>query len=164
MRWDLRLAARLQRVVPRVIHGTARFTRPLTMGVRAVILDRRSAVPRVFLVRHSYVAGWHLPGGAVEPGESVGDCLRREVREECAIAVAGTPRLFGIYFNRKTSRRDHVAVYVVEDFQVLEPRRPDWEIVEAGFFGRERLPHDATAATRARLAEVLDGQPAGSDW
>ncbi len=164
MRWGLRLPAGLQRLAPRVIHGAARFTRPLTMGVRAVILDQRSGEPRVFLVRHSYVAGWHLPGGAVEPGESVGDCLLREVREECAIAVAGTPRLFGLYFNRRASRRDHVAVYVVRDFRVLSPRRPDWEIVEAGFFGRERLPAGTTVATRARLAEVLDGQPAGPDW
>ncbi len=164
MRWGLRLPAGLQRLAPRVIHGAARFTRPLTMGVRAVILDQRSGEPRVFLVRHSYVAGWHLPGGAVEPGESVGDCLLREVREECAIAVAGTPRLLGLYFNRRASRRDHVAVYVVRDFQVLSPRRPDWEIVGSGFFGRESLPDGTTAATLARLAEVLDGQPAGPDW
>ncbi len=164
MRWHLRLPATLQRMAPRVIHGAARFTRPLTMGVRAVILDQSSDGPRVFLVRHSYVAGWHLPGGAVEPGESVGDCLLREVREECAIAVAGTPQLFGLYFNRQASPRDHVAVYVVREFRVLSPRRSDWEIVDADFFGRERLPHDTTAATRARLAEVLDGQPAGPDW
>jgi len=164
MRWGLRLPAGLQRLAPRVIHGSARFTRPLTMGVRAVILDQRSGESRVFLVRHSYVAGWHLPGGAVEPGESVGDCLLREVREECAIAVAGTPRLFGLYFNRQASRRDHVAVYVVRDFRVLSPRRPDWEIVDSSFFGRESLPDGTTAATLARLAEVLDGQPAGPDW
>ena len=53
----------------RTIHAGARWVRPLTIGVRAAIID---ADDRVFLVRHSYVAGWHLPGGAVEPGETIG--------------------------------------------------------------------------------------------
>lgn len=144
----------------RLIHASARFTRPLTMGVRAAILRDRD----VFLVRHSYVAGWHLPGGAVEPGESAHDALVREVREECAVAVQGAPQLFGLYFNRRASRRDHVAVYVVREFRVLGPRRPDWEIVEAGFFPVAHPPEGTTGAALARLAEILDGRAPAPDW
>ncbi len=169
MGWWLQLPGGVQRVAPKVIHSVARLTRPLTLGVRAVIIDEE-ALPgagkaaRVFLVRHSYVAGWHLPGGAVEVGESVAACLGREVREECAIAVDDVPQLFGLYFNRRASRRDHVAVFVVRAFRVLGERQPDWEIVEAGFFDRTHLPDGTTAATRARLAEVFDGQAPTPDW
>ena len=164
MGWSVRLPRRVQRIVPRLIHGSARFVRPLTMGVRAVVERDGPDGPEVFLVRHSYVAGWHLPGGAVEVGETAGDALVREVREECAIAVEGRPELFGLYFNRGASRRDHVAVYRVRDFRVLSRRVADWEIVEAGFVSRSRLPDGTTTATRARLAEIFDGQAPAADW
>ncbi len=163
-----RLASRL---APGLIHGSARFLRPLTMGVRAVV--ERGGAPgsdgsgegaEVFLVRHSYVAGWHLPGGAVEVGETAAEAVAREVREECAVEVEGVPELFGLYFNRGASRRDHVAVYRVRDFRVLGPRGSDWEIVEARFFPRGRLPEGTTGATRARLREMFDGHEPAADW
>ena len=164
MGWSVRLPEGVQRLVPRLIHGSARFVRPLTMGVRAAVERDGPEGPEVFLVRHTYVAGWHLPGGAVEVGETVGDALVREVREECAIAVEGRPELFGLYFNRGASRRDHVAVYRVRDFRVLSRRAADWEIVEADCVPRARLPDGTTAATRARLAEMFDGRSPAADW
>src|ERR1700704_7126288 len=66
----------------RVFHLYWRFARGMTLGVRAVVLD---ADNRVFLVEHSYVAGWHLPGGGVEVGESFRDALGRELIEEGGI-------------------------------------------------------------------------------
>ena len=58
----------LEPAIRRVLHLYWRFARPMTLGVRAVVVDSEA---RVFLVKHSYVAGWHLPGGGVEPGETV---------------------------------------------------------------------------------------------
>lgn len=164
MGWSLRLPPLAQRMMPRLIHASARFTRPLTLGVRAALLREGAAGPEVFLVRHSYVPGWHLPGGAVEAGETVADAVVREVREEGAIEIAGVPELFGLYFNRAASRRDHVAVFRVRDFRVIRPHVPDLEILEAGFHPLGGLPAETTRATRSRLAEMLGGRPPAPDW
>ena len=51
----------------RIFHLYWRFARGMTLGVRAVVLNGEN---RVFLVKHSYVTGWHLPGGGVEVGET----------------------------------------------------------------------------------------------
>ena len=143
------------------LHAYWRFARGMTLGVRAVVLDGRG---RVFLIRHTYVPGWHLPGGGVETGETALDALTRELREEACIAIDEPPALAGVFFNRRVSRRDHVLVYVIRNFTVLEEKQPDREIAEAGFFPLDRLPEGTTEATRRRLTEILEGQPLSSTW
>lgn len=136
----------------------ALVTRPLTLGVRAAIFDAQG---RVCLVRHGYMPGWYMPGGGIEPGEDVLAAMIREVREETAIAVRGRPVLHGIF---RATRRDHVIVYVVREFEVLGPRPPDREIVESGFFATDALPDGTTRATRARLSEIASRAEPSARW
>src|SRR5947207_1013985 len=93
--------------IRRLLHTYWRFARGLTLGVRALVVDETG---RIFLVKHSYVSGWHLPGGGVEPGETVLAALTRELAEEGNIVPTAPPRLHGVFFNDRASRRDHVAV------------------------------------------------------
>ena len=148
-------------LVRRCLHAYWRYSRGLTLGVRAVVVD---GLGRVFLVRHSYVPGWHLPGGGVEPGETLSQALVRELREEGNIEVTEPPRLHGVFFNDRDSRRDHVAVYVVRGFRQAAAPIPDHEIVAHGFFAIDGMPNDTTAATRARIVEVLGGAPVSERW
>lgn len=147
--------------VTRSLHAYWRFARGMTLGVRGAVLDGQN---RVFLIRHTYVPGWHLPGGGVETGETAPEALARELREEACIAMDGSPELAGVFFNRQVSRRDHVLVYVIRRFTVLAEKTPDREIAEAGFFPLDNLPEGTTAATRRRLAEILEGQALSSTW
>ena len=151
----------LEPALRRLLHLYWRFTRGVTLGVRAVVLDRDD---RVFLVRHSYVAGWHLPGGGVEVGETFGDALRRELAEEGRIELAGDPALHGIFLNSHVSRRDHVAVYLVRQFTQDRLPEPNREIVACGFFEASALPAETTDGTRLRIAEVLQGKAPIATW
>jgi ADP-ribose pyrophosphatase YjhB (NUDIX family) len=143
------------------MHIYFRFARPMTLGVRAIVADSEN---RILLVRHTYISGWHLPGGGVEAGESMLEALAREVEEEGAVRMRAPAILHGMFFNRSASPRDHVAVYLVRDFEVLGVRAPDHEIAEAGFFPRHAMPDGVTRATLARLAEALDGAPTDAFW
>jgi ADP-ribose pyrophosphatase YjhB (NUDIX family) len=161
-RTDLETLRRpLEPSIRRVLHLYWRFARGLTIGVRALVID---AQERVFLVKHSYVAGWHLPGGGVEAGETLMAALARELREEGNIELVAAPQLHALYFNRRASRRDHVALYVVRAFRQIAPPQPDREIVAHGFFGANALPEDTARSTRARIAEVLGGKTTAEIW
>jgi ADP-ribose pyrophosphatase YjhB (NUDIX family) len=148
-------------VLRRVFHLYWRFARGMTLGVRAVVLDRDN---RVFLVKHSYVTGWHLPGGGVEVGETFRDALRRELAEEGRIELSGEPVLHGLFFNSHVSRRDHVAVYLVRHFRQDRLPEPNREIVACGFFAAGALPADTTEGTRLRISEVLEGRAPMVTW
>jgi 8-oxo-dGTP pyrophosphatase MutT (NUDIX family) len=155
------LRKRLEPQLRRVFHFYWRIARGMTLGVRGVVLDGDN---RVFLVRHSYVAGWHLPGGGVEVGETFLEALRRELVEEGRIELSGEPVLHGLFFNGHVSRRDHVAVYVVRQFRQDRLPKPNHEIVECGFYAANALPEETTRGTRLRIAEVLDGVAPVATW
>ena len=152
---------RLEPALRRLFHLYWRLARGMTLGVRGVVLDRDN---RVFLVKHSYISGWHLPGGGVEVGESFADALERELIEEGRIALAGEAELHGVFFNSHVSRRDHVAVFVIRQFTQDRLPEPNHEIVACGFFDATALPDGTTEGTRLRIAEVLDGKAPIATW
>lgn len=141
--------------------SVAPLTRGMTLGVRCACFD---AEGRVFLLRHSYMPGWYLPGGGVERGETVHDALVRELKEEGGIVLRDEPSLFGVYHNRR-QMRDHVLVYVSRAFErPYPPSYPNREIAEVGLFAADALPADLSPATRRRLAEIMDGAPKEPIW
>lgn len=128
---------------------------PVRLAARAVIVEEG----RLLLV-NAFADGrsdlWCAPGGGVEPGTSLSDSLRREVREETGLAVAvGHPCLVN-EFHDPASGFHQVEVF----FRCRVARgtlRPDWRdpaavVTERRFFTRPEL-----AAIRMKpdsLAEV----------
>ncbi len=93
----------------------------------------------------------------------LGDALAKELREEGNLEMIGRAELFAVYFNKGTSRRDHVAFYRCNVTQTA-PKRPDREIVESGFFALDALPDGVTPATRRRLEELAGRIPVSETW
>lgn len=149
------------RLLLKLFHFTFLLTRPMTLGVRGVVLEDRK---RVLLVKHGYIPGWHFPGGGVETGETFESALTRELQEEALVEMRGRARLHGVFFNGRVSRRDHVAVYVIEDFRFTPGRPADMEILAAEFFPVDALPEGTTSATRRRLEEILNAREIDPFW
>ncbi len=149
-----------RRIMVWLLHRYFLLTRSMTLGVRAACFD---ADGRVFLVRHTYLPGWYLPGGGVERGETMNAALAKELREEGNLKILGDPQLFASYFNRNASKRDHVLLYRV-NVEQTSPRLPDREIAECGFYSLDALPEGVTQSTLRRLKELSGHLPVEDYW
>lgn len=147
------------RIMVWLLHRYFLLTRSMTLGVRAACFDEEG---RVFLVRHTYLPGWYLPGGGVERGETVRAALAKELREEGNLEILGVAQLFSSYFNKNASKRDHVLLYRVNVKQ-FSARLPDKEIAESGFYSIDALPEGVTNSTLKRLKE-LSGETKVEDY
>ena len=162
----MRLLTKISMIFPlpvrkRLFVAVGLALRSMTLGVRIIIRDEQQ---RVLLVRHTYVPGWFLPGGGVERGETLHQAAVKELREECNIEANGPLRLYHAYRNPRTSRFDHVALFICDEWSQETQKQPDHEIAEIGFFSVDDLPEGTTIPTRNRLAELQGHQSVSDVW
>lgn len=136
-----------------------RVRRPTVMGACAMVVNGEG---EVLLVRHTYMKGWHFPGGGVGKRETVLQALYRELGEEVGVTPKGSPELVGVYTNRADPRASHVALYRVEDYEMVP--RTNLEIAEWRFFPLDALPADAGRGTLNRIAELGGAQMPDGAW
>ncbi|CAN5375902.1 NUDIX domain-containing protein [soil metagenome] len=138
----------------------SRATRGMTLGVRGVATDAQG---RVLLVKHTYLAGWWLPAGGVDRGETTQDAVVREMREETGLIASAPPRLVSVHSNERFFRGDHVLVFDIGPHAMGE-RTSHGEIAEIGWFALDALPEDTHRATRSRLSEIFGGVAVDPVW
>lgn len=89
------------------------------VGVGVIVL--RGGLVLLGQRRGSLGAGtWALPGGHLEPGESVAECARREAREETGLALEEV--IAGPYSSDLIEGRHYVTLFVVARSPDGEPR------------------------------------------
>tara|TARA_R110002096_G_scaffold4536_15_gene21561 strand:- start:2611 stop:3081 length:471 start_codon:yes stop_codon:yes gene_type:complete len=154
MRWR----ARIEPLARPFMQACWRLTRGATLGVRA-IAERPDGC--VALVKHTYIDGWHLPGGGVESGETAAYAVGRELAEEAGVELTGDPELLGVYANHTAFRGDHVLLFRATNWLAC-PTSSQGEIESVDWFSPSDLPIDTAGGTRRRLAEIYQG--AGRTW
>lgn len=98
-----------------------------------VLLARRKREP--------FAGSWDLPGGFLEEGEHSLDGLRRELREEAGVEIE-PGNFLGVWTDRYGDAEDAPAtinLYWTARIAAGEPR-PDDDVEELGWFGRDELP------------------------
>ncbi|MCB1519859.1 MAG: NUDIX domain-containing protein [Hyphomicrobiaceae bacterium] len=151
----------IKRIVTRSLQRYWRLTRGLTLGAQGAVID---AEGRFLLIRHTYRPGWHFPGGGVERNETALLAMTRELREEAGVIVGAGPELFGLYANFQAFPGDHIALFVVRDWQQPVPPKPNHEIAEHGFFTVDACPDKIHPSTRQRMLEILGHAEPSVDW
>jgi 8-oxo-dGTP diphosphatase len=114
-----------------------------TLGTVAVCED---ADGRVLLVRSRQHAGWGLPGGLVQRGETPSDGLAREIAEELSIVVPSDRLSASPQHTVIDSATQHVTVV----FAVALEGRPTVdgdEVLEARWFAEADLPRSLVHGT-----------------
>ena len=127
----------------------------------------RDGAGRVLLIRRGDGRGWSLPGGVMEPGESIVACLVREVWEETGLEVEPL-RLVGVYsdptalhFAYPNGDRVHFVSTTFECRAVGGALRADGEeSLEVVYFAPEALPQGVVCDHAQRIADALSGQEA----
>ena len=144
----------------KIVHGERIGAQAqLSISTSAVIFDH--AQQKILLTRRSDNGRWCLPGGHMEPGESISEACIREVEEETGLHVHLT-RLIGIY-----SSPDLILVYADGNrYQIVnhcfeavidagESQLSD-ETVEIGYFTPEEIIHlDFMEHHRQRIQDAL---------
>jgi len=83
MKYLLKVIRILPRFLRKILFTVyALLTRAVTLGVRIIVRNNEG---HILLVEHTYIQGWHLPGGGVERGETLAQAAQKELLQETGV-------------------------------------------------------------------------------
>lgn len=148
-------------VIGRLLQPWWRLTRGLTLGAQGVVVDADS---KVLLIRHGYRPGWHFPGGGVERGETLESALARELLEEAGVIIKSRAQFHGMFANNASFPGDHIALFVVRQWEQPIVPEPNVEVAEQQFFAPRALPKGVEPGVRRRIDEIFYGAACSAEW
>jgi 8-oxo-dGTP pyrophosphatase MutT (NUDIX family) len=121
-----------------------------TLGVNVAIFRDG----QILLTQRDDFHVWCMPGGHVDPGETLPQAAKREVREETGIDVR-VSRLVGIY-SRPRWGEYHIAVFVADALGGGHAAQHG-EVIDMRFFGPDELPGALLIGQRQRIMDAFSG-------
>ena len=141
-------------------------TDPESLGLSVSAVVWRSGDRReLLLMQRSDNEHWGIPGGVVEPGESVAGAVAREVAEETGVQIA-VGRLVGVYSDPARmvveypdGQRVHVVnlCFEAQPVGVGVATTPD-EALASGYFALDALPEPLVPIHRVRIEDAVAGE------
>ncbi|MYA24454.1 MAG: NUDIX domain-containing protein [Gemmatimonadetes bacterium] len=122
-------------------------------------LSASSAVIRsgeILLIKRRDIEVWCLPGGHVDPGETVSQAAVREVQEETGLQTT-LDRLVGIYSAPHWHHGGDNVVLFAATPTTGELNPQENEVLDLGFFDPEQLPEPLAWWHKRRILDVFDG-------
>ncbi len=130
----------------------------ILVGATVLVMNERN---ELLMIRRSDTGDWGVPGGTMEPGETIEETARRELREETNLD-ADELQLFGIFsgpqFFIRYPNGDEIfavpIVYIAHD--VSGPLKlTDGEHCDFRYFPLSDLPEDVNPSIRLILAKFI---------
>ncbi|MCL2449396.1 MAG: NUDIX domain-containing protein [Polyangiaceae bacterium] len=151
-----RIPARIPRAAFGILKEVARHL--LRRPVVGVAAAARTSDGRWLLVRRADVGDWALTGGTLEWGETVRDCIVRELAEEAGVVQCEILRLVGVFSAPVRDPRFHAVTIVVECLigPPVQPPSNPLEIREARLFAPGDLPPSLAMNMGDMLRAAMD--------
>jgi 8-oxo-dGTP pyrophosphatase MutT (NUDIX family) len=129
----------------------------LVTGAAAIVIDQQH---RVLLQKREDNGHWGLPGGGIDPGETVTAACIREVKEETNYDVE-VLRLHGVYSDPTIGQLirypdgnvAHIIAIVFVCRVIGGDLKISHESTDAGWFHAHELPNPMTPSHRVRLQD-----------
>jgi len=119
-----------------------------------VIIEIDSGI--ILIKRKNPPAGWAIPGGFVDYGETLEEAAVREMKEETSLDI-NLGRQFHTYSNPGRDPRHHTVSTIFIASATGTPEAAD-DAVDIGIFTKDNLPEDIAFDHRQILEDYFNGK------
>ncbi|MBD3311475.1 MAG: NUDIX domain-containing protein [Candidatus Magasanikbacteria bacterium] len=124
-------------------------------ATNAIILNEKKEILLARRIQPPYVGFWDFPGGHIYVGETIEDCLKREIREEL-----GVESEMGVLFQVYSDRAKHPKAADVVSFYFAKIKSHNFiknvEMDDFDYFPLDDLPEKIAFHNEYPLADIKD--------